>query len=109
MNTEREMEASVFVPVLYWGRESDDYNAIVGGVFKTRSAARVCLLKLLEKQGLVFFSHKKKDPKAEAKFWKRLTRLAKKSQRNLKDICHDYGDSYFLEGWEFKIERHSIV
>lgn len=106
---------TVFVPVLYWGREKYDYNSMVAGVFKSQASARVALLDLIKDNYFITYTdycERFDDDDVplmmEVEFWDHLKEMAGKSLDKLRAVCHTYGDSYFEDGWDFSIEERVV-
>lgn len=96
----------VYVPLITYGRAKYDYNTDLVGIFYDKKKAAVALFDALCRHFFIFdndgFDHKDKQ--------KHRQRLMKSSNvvKTLKSIVVHYGDSYFLDGWEYRIEEHKM-
>jgi hypothetical protein len=112
-----KMSNKVYIPNIYYGRDKYQFESKIVGIFKNKNDAIVQLIKELIKLDFIDFetylndidSEEDIDEKEEKKnFTEMIINKVLLENIPLPDICKEYGDSYYKEGWKFKIEEFSF-
>ena len=127
------MSQYVYIPMIIYGREKCDYNAISCGAFLSKvDAVNGCLLKLIENNFIsydyfvdsledrqdeideadeesTFIKNVDIDNFSEEQFAKYLQNKVSGNEDFLDDCCNIYGDSYYKDGWKFQIDKHIVT
>jgi hypothetical protein len=118
----------VYVPLIIYGREKYDYFAVSCGVYLKKKDALCAILANLIKENFIDYDDIITNPDnaedtdelmmssaiasgnfTETDFYDFLMKKMDGDIEKLKFICKHYGDSYYEDGWTFRIDEHNII
>jgi predicted thioredoxin/glutaredoxin len=101
-----------YVPVVAFGGKIDTLGATSCGIYPTKQQAYGALFDSLVNQAYIFdyreFSEMVDRTTMIAQTKSKFMALEMSQKEALREICHKYGDSYFEEGWTFRMDQHVV-
>lgn len=106
-----------YIPCYYGGREKYEYFATILGMFKTEVEAVQALFDLLVTKecicrhcGECSDESDEEDEEDENMHELKIAKIRSQTttSKELEDVSKKFGDSYYKEGWEWKIEKFDV-